>query len=80
MITFEQAVNTAKAENPGMVVESCTDIGDQWAFYFIPETGEETTWEPYTTIAKETGTVDFLTIPPVSNLALIQKGTRVPVK
>lgn len=77
MITVEQATEKAKTENPGMIAESCTDIGDQWAFYFIPASGEEATGEPYTTVDKETGTVGFLTIPPISNLLLIQKGTRI---
>lgn len=80
MITVEQATEKAKAENPDCVVESCIDIGDRWAFYFQPALGGESTGDPYTTVDKETGMIDFLTIPPVSNLALIQKGTRVQVK
>lgn len=79
MVTLKEAYSTAQKEFPGYKLVECVDIGKAYAFYFSP--GKEAVpGIPYIAVSKASGSVDYLTIPPVENLALIQKGKKIKIK
>lgn len=79
MIELKKAYEKAHKEFPDYKLIECVDIGKAYAFYFSPEEDEAIPGIPYVAVNKQTGDVDYLTIPPFENLALIQNGKRVNV-
>lgn len=79
MIALKEAYTKAHKEFPEYTLTECVDIGDDFAFYFSPDDGEAVPGIPYVAVNKETGSVDFLTIPPFDNLELIQNGKRLDI-
>jgi hypothetical protein len=77
MITPKEACTKAHKEFPEYRLVECVDIGSAYAFYFAP--GEEFPGIPYVAVDKQSGSVDYLTIPPFENLALIQNGKRINI-
>lgn len=68
----------AQAEFPDWGLKECVDIGDRLAFYFEPS--EPTPGIPYVAVNKNSGRVEYLTVPPLQNLALIRNGQRVNIE
>ena len=79
MINFEKAIDIAQKQFPDYPIFDATDIGKKWAFSF--DTGEPAIpGIPYVCINKFTGAVDYLTIPPIENLDIIEKGKKITIK
>ena len=71
MINIEKAKELCKKENSDFPIGTIIDIGNKWAFCF--DTDEPGI--PIVTVRKEDGKIDYMTIPPLSNLDVLEKGT-----
>lgn len=85
MMNLKEIYEIAKKENEGGKVVECIDLGNKYAFLFVPNwlENEEVLGinDPdYTTVDKENGTIGSLIIPPIENLELLNKGTPIDVK
>lgn len=73
MISLSEAKVIASKSYSEYPVATILDIGDRWAFRHNsgnpPAPGV-----PIVTVDKETGAVDWLTIPPLENIALLNAG------
>lgn len=70
MITLDVAKTIAKKEFPDFDIFSIKDIGDRWAFDFdasVPGV-------PIVCVDKLDGAVSWLTIPPLENLDIVDRG------
>lgn len=70
MIALETAKDIALKQFPGYSVCEIRDIGDKWAF------GYDTIAPgiPYVCVSKSNGDIDYLTVPPIENLEILEKG------
>ena len=79
MINLKEAYNKAQAEFSKYTLKDCVDIGNAFAFYFS-RSNESIPGIPYIVVNKETGKVEYLSVPPLKNLYLIQNGVRLNIK
>ena len=77
-VDLSTAYEKAHRQWEGLTLQDCLDLGDRWAFYFVPAQGEGT-GQPYTTIEKATGALGLLHIPPLSNVAVLKAGNRINI-
>ena len=77
MITIKEAKNKAKAEMPELEIISCIDIGNRYAFSFGVDKDNIPPGTPIVCIDKEKGEISFLTIPPIRNIELLEKGKEI---
>lgn len=70
MITLEKAKGIAQKQFPDFPVFDIRDIGSKWAFsYDTPIPGI-----PFVCISKSNGDINYLTVPPIENLKIIENG------
>lgn len=70
MITLERAKGIAQKQFPEFPIFDIRDIGGKWAFsYDTAAPGI-----PFVCVSKSNGSVDYLTVPPIENLGIIEKG------
>ena len=80
MIPFEKLKSIAAKEMPNMEIKQCTDIGDDYVFSFGTKgTDDVLPGTPFVRIAKDSGKCSFMTIPPIENLDLLEKGKEVSI-
>lgn len=79
MIELKAAYEKAHKEFPDYKLIECLDIGDAYAFYFSQSETENIPGVPYVSVDKESGSVEYLTIPPIENLKRIQKGKKIEI-
>lgn len=77
MINIHAAYRLAKQHSSG-TIRDCVELKSYWAFYFSEN--EATPGLPYLLINKESGDIDYICIPPISNLKLIQSGVKVDIE
>nr|DAW60564.1 MAG TPA: immunity protein [Caudoviricetes sp.] len=73
MITIAEAKKLAAGSYNEYPIREILDIGDRWAFRYdsgVPPVPGV----PTVTVDKETGEVEWLTVPPLENLALLNAG------
>ena len=76
-MTAQEAYKKAKEEALDFPLLWCLDIGDGYAFFFSPEPIPPGL--PIVTVDKISGNIGFLTIPPLENLDLLDKGKEIPI-
>lgn len=77
---FHDIIEIAKKEMSGLDIIECKDIGDRYAFSFGYKDDEEIPpGMPTVCINKSDGEISYLTIPPLSNLALLRAGKDVTI-
>ena len=75
MIDFREAQKIAKNEMPGLDIIQCIDIGTRFAFLFgVKSTDVVPPGTPIICINKSDGKISYLTIPPLENSDLLEKG------
>ena len=79
MIALKDAYDKAKVVFPDYSLVECIDIGKAFVFYFSDDI-EATPGIPYIIVDKNTGNIDYLTIPPIKNLKMIRQGKRIDIK
>lgn len=79
MIELKAAYEKAHKEFPDYKLMECVDIGDAYAFYFSPSETEITPGVPYVSVNKESGSAEYLTIPPIENLKRIRNGKKIQI-
>ena len=73
MIELEKARKIAQKEYPEYPIVETIDIGDRWAFSL--DSGDPPVpGIPYIVVGKNDGAVGHLTIPPLENLDILEKG------
>lgn len=77
MIELKAAYEKAHKEFSDYKLIECLDIGNAYAFYF--SLGDAVPGVPYVAVNKESGSVEYLTIPPFENLEIIRKGKKIEV-
>ena len=77
MITPKEAYNKAKKEALDFPLLWCLDIDDRYAFFFSPEPIPPGL--PIVTVNKTSGNIGFLTIPPLENIDLLNKGKEIKI-
>ncbi|MDD3020939.1 MAG: hypothetical protein PHX61_08195 [Alphaproteobacteria bacterium] len=77
-MTLQEAYKKAREQAADLILSDCVELPDRWAFYFVPK-DDEATGQPYFTIHKRTGALDYLTIPPLENLKKLQGGKKIPI-
>ena len=83
MMSLKETYEIAKKEYENGKLIECKDLGNKYAFMFGPEDLDENEMivdEPYITVDKENGTIDYLTVPPIQNLEILKRGTNIDVK
>ena len=83
MMSLKEIYEIAKKEYENGKLIECKDLGNKYAFMFGPEDLDENEMivdEPYITVDKENGTIDYLTVPPIQNLEILKRGTNIDVK
>lgn len=83
MMNLKEIYEIAKKEYENGKLIECKDLGNKYAFMFGPKDlsdDEMLLDEPYITIDKENGTIDYLTVPPIENLEILKRGTSIDVK
>lgn len=70
MIALEAAKDIALKQFPGYSVCEIRDMGNEWAFGYdtiVPGI-------PYVCVSKSNGDIGYLTVPPIENLEILEKG------
>ena len=76
MFDIRKAKNIAQREFPDYPIAEITDIGDRWVFDY--DTGNPPIPDaPLVTISKDDGELGYMTIPPLENLEILEKGIKV---
>jgi hypothetical protein len=73
MITVNDAYKIAKRGIKDALV-FCGDAGDRYVFYFDSGDGS-----PYITVNKHTMKRDFLPVPPLSNLDIVERAKEIDI-
>ena len=80
MILFEELKSIAAKEMPDMEIKQCTDIGNDYVFAFgVNGKDDVLPGTPFVRISKDSGKCSFMTIPPIENLELLEKGKEVAI-
>jgi hypothetical protein len=75
---FFAALEDAKRKYTKVELFACFDIGDKYAFTF--KSGGKTLYgAPVFTVEKNTGELGYLSIPPLENLKMLEKGTKIDI-
>ena len=61
---ISEAKRIAEEHMPGLRVEACDDLGDQYAFAFCGLSGETVPGTPVVCVDKGSGEVSFMAVPP----------------
>lgn len=82
MIDVKRAYNIAREKVPLLELIGCIDTGEAWLFDFgkINGDGSPVPGTPNVLVRKEDGEESWITVPPVSNLALWRDGQVVDMK
>lgn len=76
MITIQEAYKKARKEFSGRL-QDCIELSSGWAFYF---SDGDTPGSPYILVVRESGEIEHLYVPPMSNLKLLRSGTHINLK
>lgn len=81
MIEFKEVQKIAQNELPDLDIMQCTDVGDRFAFVFgIKATDDVPPGTPIICVGKSDGKISYLTIPPIENIDLLEKGQNVSLE
>ena len=75
-MTFEEALEIAYTRSNGYACEEALDMGDFWAFAFVPK--ETACGGAYVTVNKSDGSLGAFV--PTSNLPLFREATQITLK
>ena len=79
MITIESAKKIAQRKMSDLKILGCTDIGDKYAFAFGIDEDDIPPGLPCVCVDKYTGEVSYMTIPPMENYYILEKGKDIPL-
>lgn len=79
MIDAKKAKELANAEFPELNVSACLDIGKSFAFTFVDEDNIPVAGVPVVTVTKDYGNIDYLTVPPIENLEVLEKAKEIEI-
>ena len=78
IIEIGEAKDIAQKEFPEYPISSITDIGDKWVFAY--DTGNPPIpGSPLVVVVKSSGLVEYMSIPPLENLKLIESGIEIEI-
>ncbi len=79
MISVKEAYEKVKEKSMGFDLLETLETEDKWIFVFGKKCSDGKLYPgtPNITVEKDGGKVDFITIPPVQNLSLLQNAKRV---
>lgn len=78
-MSFEELKRIAQNEFKDMVIVSCKDIGDSFAFSYETKDGDVIPDVPIVCVDKSDGNVKYMTIPPIENLKKLEKGKEIQI-
>lgn len=82
MTEIKKAYLIAKEKSMDYELLDCTDIGKEWVFNFgeIDSEGGIIPGTPTIAVDKQTRKIRPFLIPPISNLKMLQKGSKVKIQ
>lgn len=75
-MTLQEAYKIAQKCFPKEQISDCVQLEEGWAFYF----GESIPGKPYVRIHYDSIQPEYLTVPPLRNLKIVQNGKRIPLE
>ena len=76
----KQAISIAHGYAEKYEIIGCVDIGNAYAFYInYPGIAEIEPGLPIIVVDKESGAVSEMSIPPLENLDILERGTPIPI-
>ena len=74
MITREKAYRIAKRKNKNFKIIGCIELVDKYVFSFGVDGDDIPPGVPMISVSKKNGKIDYIMIPPIENLDILEKG------
>lgn len=79
MIDAKKAKELAEVEFPDLHISACFDAGKGFAFTFVGEDNMPVPGTPVVIITKDDGSIDYLDVPPIENLKVLEEAKRIEI-